>query len=138
MAISFAGCCRPIPGDSIVGVVRSGRAVAIHRGDCATLQRKADESDRWLDLAWNSDHEDARAVARIRLLNRHKPGSLGLVSTVIGQLGGNITDIRFGAKSPDVFEVVIDIEVLGVDQLEEILASLRTTEVVESVERAEG
>jgi GTP pyrophosphokinase len=137
MAISFAGCCRPIPGDSIVGVVRSGRAVAIHRGDCATLQRKADESDRWLDLAWNSDHEDARAVARIRLLNRHKPGSLGLVSTVIGQLGGNITDIRFGAKSPDVFEVVIDIEVLGVDQLEEILASLRTSEFVESVERAE-
>jgi len=139
MAISFAGCCRPIPGDSIVGVMRSGRTVAIHRGDCTTLLKKADDnSDRWLDLAWNPDREDARAIARIRLLNQHKPGSLGLVSTVIGQLGGNITDIRFGAKTPDVFEVVIDIEVSNVEQLEGILASLRTTEVVESVERAEG
>ncbi|MGI9451367.1 MAG: RelA/SpoT family protein, partial [Geminicoccaceae bacterium] len=139
MAISFAGCCRPIPGDAIVGAVRSGRTVAIHRADCTTLLKKAeDNSDRWLDLAWNPDREDARAIARIRLLNQHKPGSLGLVSTVIGQLGGNITDIRFGAKSPDVFEVIVDIEVSNVDQLERILASLRTTEVVESVERAEG
>ena len=138
MAINFAGCCRPIPGDGIVGVVRSGRAVAIHRADCATLARKAEDSDRWLDLAWNADCPDSRAIARIRLLSLHKPGSLGLVSTIIGQLGGNITDIRFGAKSPDVFEVVIDIEVSNIDQLEEILASLRTTEVVESVERAEG
>ncbi|MGH1480170.1 MAG: RelA/SpoT family protein [Geminicoccales bacterium] len=138
MAINFAGCCRPIPGDKIVGVVRSGRAVAVHRGDCATLMRKAEDSDRWLDLAWNAEFKEARAVARIKLLNRHRPGSLGLVSTVIGDLSGNITDIRFGARSPDVFEVVIDIEVSDVDQLERILATLRASEVVESVERAEG
>jgi GTP pyrophosphokinase len=138
MAISFAGCCRPIPGDAIVGVVRTGRAVAIHRGDCATLSRNADGSDRWLDLAWSVDCEDAKAVARIRLLSRHKPGSLGLVSTVIGKQGGNITDIRFGAKSPDVFEVIIDIEVKDVDQLGDIVANLRACEVVESVERSEG
>ncbi len=138
MAISFAGCCRPIPGDSIVGVVRTGRAVAVHRGDCATLSRKLDESDRWLDLAWNPEARDARAIARIRILSRHKPGSLGLVSTIIGKHGGNITDIRFGAKSPDVFEVVIDIEVRDIDQLERITANLRASEVVESVERSEG
>ncbi len=139
MAISFAGCCRPIPGDKIVGVVRTGRAVAIHRSECATLSRHAeDSSDRWLDLAWNEDHPDAKAVARIRVLSRHQPGSLGLISTVIGKLGGNITDIRFGAKSPDVFEVVIDIEVEDVDQLDGIAANLRASEVVESVERSEG
>ncbi|MGI9490529.1 MAG: RelA/SpoT AH/RIS domain-containing protein, partial [Geminicoccaceae bacterium] len=139
MAINFAGCCRPIPGDAIVGVVRSGRAVAIHRSECTTLSRNAeDNSDRWLDLAWNEERPDAKAIARIRVLSRHQPGSLGLVSTVIGQHGGNITDIRFGAKSPDVFEVVIDIEVKDVDQLGGIAANLRASEVVESVERSEG
>jgi GTP pyrophosphokinase len=138
MAVSFAGCCRPIPGDPIVGVVRTGRAVAIHRSDCGTLSRNAEDSDRWLDLAWNPDCADAKAVARIRLLSRHQPGSLGLVSTLIGKNGGNITDIRFGAKSPDVFEVVIDIEVKGIDQLDDIVANLRAAEVVESVERSDG
>jgi len=136
MAISFAGCCRPIPGDKIVGVVRTGRAVAIHRCDCTTLSRHAEDSDRWLDLAWNTDIEDASAIARIRVLSRHRPGSLGLVSTIIGKHGGNITDIRFGAKTPDVFEVVIDIEVSDVEQLESIVANLRAGEIVESVERS--
>ena len=97
-----------------------------------------DSSDRWLDLAWNEEHPDAKAIARIRVLSRHQPGSLGLISTVIGRHGGNITDIRFGAKSPDVFEVVIDIEVKDVDQLGGIAANLRASEVVESVERSEG
>jgi GTP pyrophosphokinase len=139
MAISFAGCCRPIPGDKIVGLVRTGRAVAIHKNDCATLSRHADDnSDRWLDLAWNDDCVDARAIARIRVLSRHKPGSLGLSSTTIGKHGGNITDIRFGAKTPDVFEVIIDIEVKDTDQLDVIVANLRASEVVESVERVEG
>jgi GTP pyrophosphokinase len=138
MVISFAGCCRPVPGDPIVGVVRTGRAVAIHRSDCETLSRKLDESDRWLDLGWNKTFDGPRPIARIRLMSLHKPGSLGLVSTTIGRQGGNITDIRFGAKSPDVFEVIIDLEVEDVDQLERILASLRATEVVTSVERAQG
>jgi GTP pyrophosphokinase len=137
MAISFAGCCRPIPGDPIVGVVRTGRAVAIHRSECKTLARKPGTSDSALDLGWNPAFEGAQATARFRLMSLHRPGSLGLVSTVIGKQGGNITDIRFGAKSPDVFEVVIDLEVADVDQLERILASLRATEVVASVERAE-
>ncbi|MEZ5936310.1 MAG: ACT domain-containing protein, partial [Alphaproteobacteria bacterium] len=128
-----------IPGDKIVGVVRTGRAVAIHRSDCTTLSRHAeDSSDRWLDLAWNEDCPDAKAIARIRVLSRHKPGSLGLVSTVIGKHGGNITDIRFGAKTPDVFEVIIDIEVMNIDQLDGIVANLRASEVVESVERVDG
>ncbi len=138
MAISFAGCCRPIPGDKIVGVVRTGRAVAIHRSGCATLSRRGEDSDRWLDLAWNPDAADARGIARIRVLSRHRPGSLGLVSTVIGNQGGNITDIRFGAKTPDVFEVLVDIEVVHVEQLDDIVANLRACEAVESVERTEG
>ena len=46
LAISFAGCCRPIPGDKIIGLVRTGRAVAIHKNDCATLSRHADDNSR--------------------------------------------------------------------------------------------
>jgi len=57
---------------------------------------------------------------------------------VIGKHGGNITDIRFGAKSPDVFEVVVDIEVKNIDQLDDIVANLRASEIVESVERSDS
>jgi GTP diphosphokinase / guanosine-3',5'-bis(diphosphate) 3'-diphosphatase len=138
MAISFAGCCHPIPGDAIVGVVRTGRGVAIHRNDCPTLGRKADDPERWLDLGWNPAAKDAKAVARLHVMTTNQPGSLGSLSTVVGKQGGNITDLRFGSRSPELYEIILDIEVENRDHLERIVASLRATRVVTSVERTRG
>ncbi len=138
MAISFAGCCHPIPGDAIVGVVRTGRGVAIHRSDCPSLSRKADDPDRWLDLGWNPAAKDAKAIARLQIMTTNQPGSLGSLSTVVGKQGGNITDLRFGSRSPELYEIILDIEVENRDHLERIVASLRANAVVTSVERTQG
>jgi guanosine-3',5'-bis(diphosphate) 3'-pyrophosphohydrolase len=138
MAISFAGCCHPIPGDPIVGVVRTGRAVTIHRSDCRTLLRKPEEADRWLDLGWSSRSDGAKAIARLQVMLTNQPGSLGSISTVIGKQGGNITDLRFGARSPDLYEIFVDLEVDDLDHLGRIVASLRAISVVTAVERNQG
>jgi guanosine-3',5'-bis(diphosphate) 3'-pyrophosphohydrolase len=138
MALNFAGCCHPIPGDTIVGVVRTGRGVAIHRSDCPTLTRKTDDADRWLDLGWNPAAKETKAIARLQIMTTNQPGSLGSLSTVIGKQGGNITDVRFGSRSPDLYEIVLDIEVEDRDHLERIVASLRATPVVTLVERTQG
>ena len=68
----------------------------------------------------------------------NQPGSLGSLSTTIGRQGGNITDVRFGTKSPDLYELVLDIEVDDLDHLDRIVASLRATPVVTHVERSQG
>ena len=111
MAINFAGCCHPVPGDAIVGVVRTGRGIAIHRSDCRSLIRKADDPDRWLDLGWNPKAKDAKAIARLQIMTTNQPGSLGSLSTVVGKQGGNITDLRFGSRSPELYEIILDVEV---------------------------
>jgi GTP diphosphokinase / guanosine-3',5'-bis(diphosphate) 3'-diphosphatase len=138
MALNFAGCCHPIPGDPIVGVVRTGRGVVIHRSDCRVLGRKPEDADRWLDLGWNADATEAKAIARLHVMSLNQPGSLGSLSTVVGKQGGNITDVRFGSRSPDVYEIILDIEVEDRDQLDRIIASLRATPVVSYVERSQG
>jgi GTP pyrophosphokinase len=138
MATSFAGCCHPIPGDPIVGVVRTGRGVVIHRSDCRILARKADEADRWLDLGWNQEIQDAKAVARLHIMTTNQPGSLGSLSTVVGKQAGNITDVRFGSRTPDLYEIILDIEVKDREHLDRIVASLRATSVVSHVERTQG
>jgi guanosine-3',5'-bis(diphosphate) 3'-pyrophosphohydrolase len=136
MAVAFAGCCHPVPGDPIVGVVRTGRAVTIHRSDCRNLGRRADEADRWLDLGWNGAH-DVKAIARLQVMTMNQPGSLGSLSTVIGKQGGNIIDVRFGARTIDLYEIFLDIEVDDLEHLRRIAASLRATPVVTAVERAQ-
>ncbi|MDX1541094.1 MAG: ACT domain-containing protein, partial [Geminicoccaceae bacterium] len=138
IVVALAGCCHPVPGDPIVGMVRTGRGVTIHRSDCRSLERRSSQSDRLLDLAWDSDATAKRAIGRIQVTTTNQPGSLGSLSTVIGKQGGNIIDVRFGSRSRDVFEIVVDIEVDDVEHLERIQASLRATPVVTSVERAQA
>jgi len=137
LAVHFAGCCHPVPGDPIVGVVRTGRGVTIHRSECRTLARRRDP-ERWLDLAWNSGPTDNKAIARVQVMTLNQPGSLGSLSTAIGRQGGNITDLRFGAKSPDLYEIILDIEVDDLDHLGRVVAGLRALPVVTNVERSQG
>ena len=55
MAVHFAGCCHPLPGDRIVGIVTTGKGVTIHTIDCETLESFADTPERWIDVAWDAD-----------------------------------------------------------------------------------
>jgi GTP pyrophosphokinase len=138
LAVHFAGCCHPVPGDPIVGVVRTGRGVTVHRSECGTLGRRRADPERWLDLGWNPEAAESKGTARLQVMTLNQPGSLGSLSTAIGRQGGNITDIRFGAKSPDLYEIVLDVEVEDLDHLDRVVAGLRAIPVVTYVERSQG
>jgi GTP pyrophosphokinase len=139
MAVHFAGCCHPLPGDRIVGIVTTGKGVTIHTIDCETLGSFADTPERWLDVAWNQQGDaDAGPVGRIAVTIGNEPGSLGSLTTVIGKHAGNITNLKITNRSLDFFEILVDIEVQDVRHLTNIIAALRATPVINSVERARG
>jgi GTP pyrophosphokinase len=138
MALHFAGCCHPLPGDRIVGIVTTGKGVTIHTIDCDALANFADTPERWLDVAWNSKGDDAGHVGRISVTLGNEPGSLGSLTTVIGKQHGNITNLKITNRSADFFEILVDIEVTDVRHLTNIIAALRATPVINSVERARG
>jgi GTP pyrophosphokinase len=138
MALHFAGCCHPLPGDRIVGVVITGKGVTIHTVECDTLEQFADTPERWLDVAWEEATEESPRIGRLHVVLSNMPGNLGGVSTVIGKNQGNITDIKITNRSVDFFEMLIDIEVKDVRHLTNIIAALRATPIITSVERARG
>src|SRR5216683_55628 len=139
MALHFAGCCHPLPGDRIVGIVTTGKGVTIHTIDCETLESFANTPERWLDVAWKDagDAEHAH-VGRISVTLGNEPGSLGSLTTIIGKSGGNISNLKITNRSIDFFEIIVDIEVEDVRHLTNIIAALRTAPVINSVERARG
>jgi GTP pyrophosphokinase len=138
MAVHFAGCCHPLRGDRIVGIVTTGKGVTIHTIDCDTLESFAEEPERWLDVAWSSDEADASHVGRINVTIANEPGNLGSLTTTIGKQGGNISNLKITNRSPDFFEILVDIEVGDVKHLSTIIAALRATPVINAVERARG
>jgi GTP pyrophosphokinase len=128
-----------LPGDRIVGIVTTGKGVTIHTIDCETLESLTDSPERWLDVAWDVDNDDAEShLGRINLVVTNEPGSLGSLSTVIAKNLGNISNLKITNRSVEFFEMMVDIEVQDVKHLTSIIAALRATPAISSVERARG
>ena len=140
MAMHMAGCCHPLPGDRIVGIVTTGRGVTVHTIDCETLESFSDMPERWLDLAWNmaDDEPPELHVGRINISVLNVPGSLGDISTVIAKNGGNISNLKIVNRSEDFFDMLIDVEVKDVRHLTDVIAALRASPSINAVERARG
>jgi GTP pyrophosphokinase len=135
----FAGCCHPLPGDRIVGIVTTGKGVTIHTIDCETLESFAETPERWLDVAWDQDpNSTEQHVGRLSVVITNQPGSLGSLTTVIGKNLGNISNLKITNRSIDFFEVLVDVEVKDVRHLTNIIAALRATPAISSVDRARG
>ena len=139
MAVHYAGCCHPLPGDRIVGIVTTGKGVTIHTIDCDTLESFAETPERWIDVAWDPPAVDGGSrVGRVAIVVANEPGSLGALSTVIAKNNGNITNLKVTNRTQQFWEMLIDIEVRDVKHLTNIIAALRATPAINSVERARG
>ncbi len=137
MAVHYGNCCHPLPGDRIVGIVTAGKGVSIHTRDCESLESFQATPERWLDVAWDVDIVSADShIGRITIVVSNEPGTLGNLTTMIGNHLGNINNLRFTNRTPDFFEMVLDIEVTNASHLTDIIAALRATPSVTSVERA--
>ena len=137
MAVHYARCCHPLPGDRIVGIITTGKGVTIHTIDCATLESFSDSPERWIDLGWDAvGDNDAAYTGRLKVTVANQPGSLSSLSTVIARHEGNISNLRIVNRSMDFFDMVIDVEVADVKHLADITAALRATPAINAVERA--
>jgi guanosine-3',5'-bis(diphosphate) 3'-pyrophosphohydrolase len=139
MAVHYAGCCHPLPGDRIVGIVTTGKGVTIHTIDCETLATYTDNPERWIDVSWETTSKEPDVhVGRINVTVLNEPGSLGNLSTVIAKNDGNISNLKVTDRAADFFDIMLDIEVRDVKHLTNIIAALRATPNINSVERARG
>ncbi len=139
MAMHFAGCCHPLPGDRIVGIVMTGRGVTIHTIDCDTLEQYSEVPERWLDVSWDTDQQEAAMqVGRVGIVMANEPGALSSVTSTIAANKGNINNLVISNRSSDFFEMRVDIEVRDVRHLTNIIAALRADPVISSVERSSG
>jgi GTP pyrophosphokinase len=129
MAMHYGGCCNPIPGDPIVGVINTGTGVTIHSQTCRNLKNIVLTPQRVLDVCWKSDEKlgDELYACRVRVVVENKLGSLADISSLLAKKKINITNIKTTNRSADFFELMIDIEIKSVDQLEQILSVLRTS-----------
>ena len=136
VAYDLATCCHPVPGDRIVGLRRPDAGIEVHAIDCRVLAELAERTENetdWVDVAWGEKTEGA--VARISVMVKNEPGSLGIVASIIGTHKANIINLRLDTRDTSFHTNEIDVEVHDVQQLMRLMAGLRAADAVNIVER---
>lgn len=129
-------CCYPIPGDRIVGILTPDKGIVIHTIDCDYLETLEDKPELWIDLAWRKSVDKTASVGQIAATLEHVPGALAAVTAIIGEAGGNVTNIKTLKRSPSFFDMIMDIEVADTRHLSQIVAAMRASAYVVAVRRA--
>jgi len=136
VAIQYAKCCRPIPGDSVVGQFRKGQGLLVHLRDCVTLRKQRVEADQLVDVEWAPDVNGV-FDAGVRLLVTDRRGMLADLATAIADAGGNIDNVSM--ERPDggsVLAMFFSVQVRDRRHLADVMRALRRVPGVRRVQRA--
>ncbi len=124
LPISYANCCRPIPGDHIAGLIKAGQGIEVHLLHCTHLERYHDQHDKYVPLLWEEKIEgDFSVDLKIDLINRR--GSLASLTLAISEAESNIENIRAQESDRHHFHVDITLSVRNRSHLARILRKIR-------------
>ncbi len=124
LAIAYAKCCRPIPGDHIAGLIKAGQGIEVHMVHCPHLERFHHQPDKYVPLLWEDKVErDFSVDLKVDLINRR--GSLASLTLAISEAESNIEHIRAQESDRHHFNVDITISVRNRLHLARILRKIR-------------
>ncbi len=138
MAVQMANCCHPIPGDAIVGHIRKGQGLAVHRDDCIHSQRarKADP-DRWIELTWARDPATHFTVG-LDVSAENERGVLGRIAVAIAEAESNILNVHVDDEDARVALIHFKVQVRDRTHLARVIRTLRRVKHVHRVARPRG
>ena len=151
MAYNFAGCCRPLPGDRISGIVTTGKGVTIHTRDCPTLDGFATTPERFIDVDWEPwafrpagggktrDGKPAETfIGRISIVAHNDTRVPATIAQAVSKHDAAVANLRVTDRSGDFCDVLLDVEVRDLPHLITVIAGLRAAGGIHQVERAKG
>lgn len=141
IAVHFAACCHPLPGDRIVGVVATGRGVTVHTKVCQTLENFAATPERFLDVDWDYDAMDrggasTMRVGRISLIAENVSSVLATVTNTVSKYDASIVNLKIVNRQLDFMEILVDVEVRDLRHLSSVIGGLRAASGVTQADRA--
>ena len=131
----FPDCCHPIPGDDVLGYIDNKNQIEIHKRACSVADKlKTSYGNRILDAKWDM-HKKLFFDASIRMGGIDRRGLVNEVTRVLSnQLSVDIRRIMFTTKD-GIFDGVIDLKVHDVDDLNEIMNSLKVVDGLKEISR---
>lgn len=136
MAVTFAKCCYPIPGDLVTGVLTTGRGVVVHADHCANIQElRHKHPEKCLPIRWEEDVFGEFSVA-IQLELDNQRGTLAVLALAIANAESNIEDIQVLSHEGKLNKLLLIVTVNNRVHLARVIRRLRQTHQVHKITRS--
>ena len=131
--VKFAKCCTPVPGDPIIGFITKGNGITIHTKSCPNIiNNRAPE--RLIDVYWQNESTD-RFPVKIQVISLNAPSVFYDITKMISTVNVNI--VGMNSRLSDSNDGILDltVEVASINQLDDLMAKLKSLDTVYSVYR---
>jgi len=133
-----ARCCRPVPGDEIIGYITQGRGIAVHREDCDSFSNlKNKHPERVISVSWSDDISSSYALT-IRIEASDRSGLIRDISSALANEKVNVLNMNVNTvDSTQTAIFVMQIEVHDLQGTNKVLSKLHQIEGVHSAKRGQ-
>lgn len=138
VAVRFSKCCSPVPGDEIVGFVTRGRGVSIHRTDCINIMNLPDiERGRLIEASWAADEgkQDGKYMTEIVIYANNRVGILTDLSRIFTERNIDVNSINSRTSKSDIATITMTFAIQGTEELNSLIAKIRTIDSIIDIER---
>ncbi len=138
LAVQFAKCCRPIPGDPILGVINKGKGLIIHTHDCPAIAQFRADPDKWVDVEWDPETKKLFDV-NIKLVVANQRGVLAKVAAAIANENANIENVNMEEEDGSAYTAMnFTLQVENRDHLARLMRGVRQIPEVARITRVKG
>jgi GTP pyrophosphokinase len=124
MLVTFANCCRPIPGDAVIAHVSQGKGLVVHMENCANIRGYQGEPDKYIPVKWdNVEGVEYQANLRVEIVNHQ--GALAKITSIIAAEGSNIHNLSTEERDGRVYLINLRISVKDRIHLANVMRRIR-------------
>jgi len=131
----LAQCCKPVPGDPIIGYITRGTGITVHRRDCPNVKNVSD-SERLIEVQWGGMREAYPVNIRVEAFDR--PGLLRDIASIVADQSISMSAVQVETHGDNTATVQATLQITGIEQLRDILSKLEELRDVLEVRREKG
>jgi len=133
LLIKFANCCKPLPGDRIVGFVSRGRGIIIHKESCPNIKNIQDFDQRKIEIEW--DTKSSRTVRRFRVMAKKSVDLFSQIESAVRKLNGRLLEGRLEEDDQNRLIGTFTMELDHEDDAAKVIKSIRSIPMVSVIQR---
>ena len=137
VVVTYARCCRPIPGDPILGFLSAGRGIVVHTEDCRNVASFRKRPEKWIDVQWEKVVKGVFPV-NVRVIVKNQRGVLASVASAIADMESNIDSVAIDDRDGQCTAMSFTIEVRDRSHLAKIMRRVRAQDSVMRITRRKG